>query len=204
MYKCLVVIGVIFGFTIWQMYSNATKKIEKIIVARVTKEFEEPAIKAIVQKVAENQAAQILKDEVLPYIENFQADVNAELKKVQTATDTPSLTLMRDRIRTVKDESGYTTSLVFRPSNRQSIGSTAFVARITGNTDARIKEFGKIGVTEGVIKSISRNGKEAIYNCNIQGYVFPELKLVTTGPAIVQLYGAHLSGQPVMFEVKHK
>jgi len=125
-----------------------------------------------------------------------------ELENVKKATDIPLLTLMRERIRTTKDNSDYITSLAFRPSNRQSIGSTVFIARITGNTDVRIKEFKKMGITEGVTKSIGRDGKEAIYNCDIQGYVFPELKLVTTGPATVQLYGAHLSEQPVIFEVK--
>lgn len=125
-----------------------------------------------------------------------------ELENVKKATDIPLLTLMRERIRTTKDNSDYITSLAFRPSNRQSIGSTVFIARITGNTDVRIKEFKKVGITEGITKSIGRDGKEAIYNCDIQGYVFPELKLVTTGPATVQLYGAHLSEQPVIFEVK--
>lgn len=125
-----------------------------------------------------------------------------ELENVKKATDIPLLILMRERIRTIKKKSDYITSLAFRPSNRQSIGSTAFIARITGNTDVRIKEFKKIGITEGVKESIIRNGKEAIYNCNIHGYVFPELILVTTGPTTVQLYGAHLSEQPVIFEVK--
>ncbi|MBA7620202.1 hypothetical protein ES703_27547 [subsurface metagenome] len=125
-----------------------------------------------------------------------------ELKDLKKATDIPSLTLMRDRITTIKNKSDYTTSLVFRPSNRLSIGSTVFIARVTGSSDARIKDFYKLGLTDGVKKSIIKNGKEAIYHCRIEGYDFPNFKLVTTGQATIQIYGAHLSEQPVSFEVK--
>lgn len=125
-----------------------------------------------------------------------------ELKELKKATDIPSFSLMRDRIRTIKNESDYTTSLVFRPSNRQSVGATNFIARVIGDSEARIIVFSKYGVNEGVNKSILKNGKEASYSCNIKGYEFPELKLVTTGPATIQIIGAHLAGHPVIFEVK--
>ena len=130
------------------------------------------------------------------------ADVSKEVKRVQIATDIPLLTLMRERIRTVKDESGYTTSLVFRPSNRQAIGSTVFIARIIGVSEAKIKDFYKIGISDEVKKSILRNDKEAIYHCRLEGYEFPELKLVTTAPATIAIMGGHVSEQPVTIEVK--
>ncbi len=69
-----------------------------------------------------------------------------EIKDLKKATDIPSLTLMRDRIRTIKSKSDYTTLLVFRPSNRLSIGSTAFIVRVTGSSDTRIKDFYKLGI----------------------------------------------------------
>ena len=201
-YTVLVVMILVFGGSILGIYRNAVKKIESILIERISKEFEEPTIKATVQKVADNQAASMLKDEVFPYIESFKIEINAELEKVKTKTDIPSLALMMDRVRTVKNESDYKTTLVFRPSNRLTIGSTVFMARVISDSEVTIKDFFKTGITEGVKKSIIRNGTEAIYHCRLEAYNFPELKLVTTGPATILIYGAHLSEQPVAIEVK--
>ena len=57
-------------------------------------------------------------------------------------------------------------------------------------------------MNEEVKESILKNGKEAHYSCTIKGREFPKFKLVTTGPATIQIIGAHLSGQPVVFEIK--
>ncbi len=126
-----------------------------------------------------------------------------ELKDIKKATDIPSLSLMRERLRTVKDKSGYyTTTFVFRPSNRLPVGSTAFTARVIGDSEARINVFSKYGVNTGVKKYILKEGKEATYHCDMKGYEFPKFKLVTTGPATIQIIGAHLANHPVIFEVK--
>ncbi|MHC4172174.1 MAG: hypothetical protein ACYST5_04435 [Planctomycetota bacterium] len=202
---------IVAGMHIWNNRSQIKQDNEKYKVEINTKNTR---INDLQQQLSSREAEiQLLETQLTPFrtiaLEKYTGSEQETLRKLaneledlKKATNIPSLTLMRDRIRTIKNESGYATSLVFRPSNRLPIGSTAFIARITDNTDVRIKEFKKIGITEGVKKSIIRNGKEAIYNCNIQGYVFPEFKLVTTGPATIHIYGAHLSDQAVIFEVK--
>ena len=115
----LSVVGIIsilgLGFGLWKAYNGAVTKLENIVVERVTAQFQEKNIKSTVQRVAGNEAAKVISQNVEPaarkvdeQLQNFEkflddrkaqydADLAAFRKELDVLTKRNELTRMADR-----------------------------------------------------------------------------------------------------------
>lgn len=73
------IISLIFGIGLWQAYNHATKFMEKLLIERISKEFEQPRIKATVQEVAANEAKRLLQEQINPEVDKFKKETEASV-----------------------------------------------------------------------------------------------------------------------------
>ena len=73
----------IFGFSLFQIWREATKKIENVIVDRITNEFKEPKIHKTVENVAKTTAKEMLTDDIQPEVIKFKADIKLSVNKIE-------------------------------------------------------------------------------------------------------------------------
>lgn len=77
----LLVLALLTGFTgysLWRIKERIENKAESL----VAKQFEEPKIQKIVQKVAAEQAAVLMSERIEPQVDKFKADVAKQLKEL--------------------------------------------------------------------------------------------------------------------------
>ena len=101
----LGILGLIHGFSIWDMFSvaqtgvqrdltqwetNADELVKKAgteVTNKIVSEFEEPRIRQTVETVAKDQANEILEGQVRPIVSNFQSVVAQRLDAMSTEQD---------------------------------------------------------------------------------------------------------------------
>jgi len=107
------ILGLCFG--LWKAYNGAVAKLQSVVIERVTTQFQEPNIQNTVQRVAGNEAAKIISQNVEPAerkvderLRNFEkflderkaqydADLTAFRKELEVLKKRNELTRMADR-----------------------------------------------------------------------------------------------------------
>lgn len=72
-------ISLVYAFSLYQVYTSVTKRISDKIEQRISDEFEQPRIIKTVESVASDDAKIILRDEVQPSINSFQATIDKRM-----------------------------------------------------------------------------------------------------------------------------
>ena len=75
---------VLLFFTIVGLSKSATSHLEKILVDRVSKEFELPRIQVVVSNVATEQASYLMAEQITPEVTKFKADIAIQLKELNS------------------------------------------------------------------------------------------------------------------------
>lgn len=88
-YYCLTAIVLVFGGGLLKVYTDAISSIEKLLIEQVSKEFEQPRIKATVEKVAANEGKRLLQEQIKPEVAQLKIEMEASIaettKLIQSA-----------------------------------------------------------------------------------------------------------------------
>jgi ABC-type antimicrobial peptide transport system ATPase subunit len=84
----LFILSLISGVGIWQAYSGATKKIEELLVNRISIEFEQPRIRSTVKEVAEGEAKKLMLAEIEPEVTKFKEETQASVEETRELINT--------------------------------------------------------------------------------------------------------------------
>lgn len=79
----LGVLSLIFGYGLWQTYTSATKFMEKLLIERISQEFEQPRISATVQEVAATEGKRLLQEQIKPEVAKFKKETEASVTETK-------------------------------------------------------------------------------------------------------------------------
>ena len=86
-FSILTLISFVVGLDSYlSIYQRATRTLNSLMVSRVSQEFKEPRIKAIVQEVASDQAKALLNDEIKPQVTDFQKETKRSIEDFERIT----------------------------------------------------------------------------------------------------------------------
>lgn len=192
-------------------YNSGTAQIEKILVKRVSQEFETTRIQEIVEKAAKDQASDVLNNQISPVVEEFKEEtqrylneireikqkvqlLEIELKNVANMAKPPTLKLHAAQVN--EKEAGLGVILQFKPSRDTPLGRLDFKVKIANICDTKIlnaePSVEHHAYTGGPAR-ISDDGKQASFNfAIIGGASYPTLRLVLSGKAILHISGSKM------------
>lgn len=87
--------SLIFGVSLWQIYRGTIEQMRTLLVERIGREFEQPAIRKTVQDVAATSAQHILKAEIGPEVDKFKSQMEQSVATIATKV-TAATTLLGD------------------------------------------------------------------------------------------------------------
>lgn len=73
-------LGGIVGYSLWEIYKGLEQKLE----ALVAKQFEEPRIQEVVNRVAETKAEALLIAQINPEVEKFKVEINSQIEEIRS------------------------------------------------------------------------------------------------------------------------
>lgn len=76
-------ISLLFGIGFYQAYKHATKKMEDMLVERISDEFKQPRIHTTIKEVAEGKAKELMLDEIKPEVTKLKNEIQASIKDVK-------------------------------------------------------------------------------------------------------------------------
>ena len=80
-YFWLLILSLIFGLSLWQIYTKATAQLQNLLVDRISDEFKQPMIRKTIEDVAANNAKQLFMNEIQPEVTKFKKDIHNEVEK---------------------------------------------------------------------------------------------------------------------------
>ena len=83
----LGILSLLFGFGLLQVYLNATKRLEDIMVQRISAEFMEPRIRETISSVASNYASAAIISQIEPEVTRFKDEIRLSASNTHTLVE---------------------------------------------------------------------------------------------------------------------
>ncbi|MCK4312170.1 MAG: hypothetical protein KAW88_05490 [Candidatus Cloacimonetes bacterium] len=199
-FSVLTIISIIFLIpNLITAYKSGIAYLEKTLVDRVSKEFEDPRIRDTVNEVAAELAGEMMQKQIEPEIAQVKQELQEQLANVQSAVDKieqmaapPSLSLYTT---TISNNAGvYTAVMSFEPSKTMPLGPVVFVAEIQNDSQSKILDFWPKGgafLSGDQSKKIEADGRMARLQYQLIGFAYPQIELKLSAPAQVKIHGNH-------------
>ena len=200
----LAVLTGVTGLSLWGIKCRVEKKMEELVAAQ----FQEPRIRELLHETAADRANAIIMDQVRPEVVSFKAEVQKELKGVQSTADEAKRmaeppTLSLDSTTVTQTEKTYEVVICLKPSKLVLLGPVVLLAKVQGETETKILDFSPQGValTGENSKKTSSDGKVARLQYQPMVVGPPKARLKISGPGAVEVQGNY-SLAPFTVELK--
>jgi len=147
---------IVLIWSLIKLHNSALGRLEDSLVNRIKKEFEQPRIAETVNKVASDEAREILRQQVDPELKRFHDEISTSLKEIVETKERilalerelariaelakpPRLGLFEKKIERI--DAGYKIHLTFRPSKKVPLSWIVFHARLPESSPADILDF---------------------------------------------------------------
>ena len=127
-------------------------------------------------------------------IETARESTENLLRAVEMAAP-PTLSLLQEKVKITKTDSGYTALLKFKPSKNKPLGQIVLIATVIGELGGKIVDFwprvGPAFLTGADSKKISEDGNKAQLIFQLIGIGNPEVELKMSEASKVLISGSH-------------
>ncbi|MHC5061719.1 MAG: hypothetical protein ACYTFK_11625 [Planctomycetota bacterium] len=189
----MLLVGLGSGLAI--AYFGSTKIFKASLDGFELETFQENVNSVKQEAIDELKTEVVIQKEAISSLIEKANNTREDLLEVAEMVSPPYLTFLKEKIKIVKNDSGYTTYLMFKPSkNRPPLGPTGFSAKVEDASNAKIIDFDDVGSehVRTLSKKISNDGKEALFTYDPGYFEYPRVRLKTSGACKVQISSSHI------------